>query len=472
MLRQGGLKHGMKFLVNCIRGLLMVGVFVCVSGSSHLTFAQGQESLTEEDLDLARQYFNAGQFSGTLNILSQKPYPPAFRNDVRFLIGLSSLELAIRESDETLSEALLAQGVTYFHSLLVIDPSLVRVRLELARTFFFQEKDRLAKENFERVLAGNPPQSVQDNINIFLQKIKARRRLRLATGVSVIRDSNYNNQASDKTILFSPFGPAGPTLPFIANTPEPKSGFGVSLTGRADYRHPISENLNARASVSVQRSELPGKDFDQSSLDFSLGPEYQFSPTTDISLLGVAGLDRQRDVTSQRLGVRIQTSHILGPRTRMDLRFGTYERSYRDRDLSHLDSKENEGGVNLTYRLSPTMTLDGGVSLSTSNPNASDRNDRRTLQGTMGVISLLKNGLTLGLSGSVARTKHNRDSSLPPFEPVSVRNTTLQATLHHRDFTLFGFSPELILTMKDSDSSEQASDVKGNQVNFNFVRQF
>lgn len=57
--------------------------------------------------------------------------------------------------------------------MLVADPSLVRVRLELARAFFMKGEDTLARRHFEQVLARKPPAGIALNINRFLNQIDA-----------------------------------------------------------------------------------------------------------------------------------------------------------------------------------------------------------------------------------------------------------------------------------------------------------
>ena len=82
------------------------------------------------------------------------------RTDIFFLLGLAAIEKSgqpdITESDR---EALLADAIKALRTILIDRPDLVRVRLELARAFYLNGDDGLARDHFERVLAGNPPPS-------------------------------------------------------------------------------------------------------------------------------------------------------------------------------------------------------------------------------------------------------------------------------------------------------------------------
>ncbi len=74
------------------------------------------------------------------------------------LYGLAALGAAQRaDVGEEARGALLDEAAAAFHSMLVGRPDLVRVRLELARAFFLKGEDSLARQHFERVLAGEPP---------------------------------------------------------------------------------------------------------------------------------------------------------------------------------------------------------------------------------------------------------------------------------------------------------------------------
>ena len=78
---------------------------------------------------------------------------------------------------------------------------LVRVRLELARAFFLKREDDLARESFERVLAGEPPPTMAANIRRFLREIWARRRWSARFGLALAPDSNLN-AASDDDVIY------------------------------------------------------------------------------------------------------------------------------------------------------------------------------------------------------------------------------------------------------------------------------
>ena len=108
---------------------------------------------------------------------------PAASQDLPALFdeGMAAVEAAGRAEGDRRDE-LLDEAIAAFREMLVADPALVRVRLELARAFFLKGEDRLARRHFERVLAGEVPREVAANVRTFLIQIRARRRWDLHAG--------------------------------------------------------------------------------------------------------------------------------------------------------------------------------------------------------------------------------------------------------------------------------------------------
>ena len=155
--------------------------------------------------------------------------------DILFLIGLAAIEESqrpgIAEADR---DALLDEGISALNTILIDSPSLVRVRLELARAFFLKGEDSLARRNFELVLAGEGlPPAVAANIGRFLSEIRARRRWDMHFGMAMAPDSNVG-ATSDERIIYV-FG-----LPFERDAESlKKSGVGISVWGGGEYQYPL-----------------------------------------------------------------------------------------------------------------------------------------------------------------------------------------------------------------------------------------
>ena len=157
-------------------------------------------------------------------------------------------------------------------------PGLVRVRLELARTFFLKGQDALARRHFERVLAGNPPAPVVANVQRFLSQIRARRRWNMHMGVAVAPDTNIGASSNERFIYI--FG-----LPFRRDAESlTTSGVGFSVWGGGEYQHPLGQRVRLRLGMDASRKEYSGG----SSTDAAVGRRLAgfVSRTTEFSVLG------------------------------------------------------------------------------------------------------------------------------------------------------------------------------------------
>ena len=156
----------------------------------------------------------------------------------RFLFGLSAIEVSrLAQTSEAQQQALLDEAIAALHVILVDQPELVRVRLELARAFFYKEEDTLSRGHFERVLAGDVPKAVKANGQRFLTQLRARRRWTMYMGAALLPDKNIGSGSEDEVIYIN-FG--GIDLPFRRNNADnlTTSGVGTLLWAGASISTP------------------------------------------------------------------------------------------------------------------------------------------------------------------------------------------------------------------------------------------
>ena len=170
---------------------VLAGLAVVMLLTAGLNGAQERPSAAASGMAEARAHFRSKRFQETLAILRPlaKAYPG--RKDVLFLIGLAAIQGSqLRGVGAADREALLDEAITALRAMLIDQPGLLRVRLELARAFFYKGEDSLSQEHFERVLAGNPPEPVVANVRVFLSRIRARRRWNVHLGFAVAPATN------------------------------------------------------------------------------------------------------------------------------------------------------------------------------------------------------------------------------------------------------------------------------------------
>ena len=283
-----------------------------------------------------------------------------------FLRGLGATQMATQpgrtEADRV---ALLDEAIAAFRTMLIDRPDLVRVRLELARAFFYQRKDSLARQHFEQVLAGDLPPPVIANVQRFLAEIRARKRWSVYIGAALAPDSNIG-AASDERFIEINIG--GVPLPFRRDQEElTTSGVGLSLWTGGEYQHPLGDRVRLRAGGDLSRREYAGGDFDQTHLGVHLGPRWLAGPRTDLSFLGNA----RRSLVAgsgdyDALGGRFEARRWLTPRVSVTGRASWHDRRYRED--RHLDGPARDLSLSASWVATPTVRLDGALGYGTERP--------------------------------------------------------------------------------------------------------
>ena len=220
----------------------------------------------------ARALFDGGRPDQALEMLRPLARSHPGRTNIHFLLGLSAIEASRMPGvSETDRGALLDEAIATLLAILADRPELVRVRLELARAFFYKGKDTLARGHFERVLAGEVPEAVKANVQRFLGQIRARRRWTMYVGAALLPDSNIGS-GTDEEVVYINF--SGIELPFTS-TPRtnrqppgsaPRCGWGASISipsetgcGCAPVRTWRGESTRAGGSTAPTCRSMPGR---------------------------------------------------------------------------------------------------------------------------------------------------------------------------------------------------------------------
>ena len=415
----------------------------------------------------APELLDAGRFEEALILLRPQLLGGTVEPNTLFLYGLASVGAAQRanRTDEE-RDALLNEAIGAFHTMLVRDPALVRVRLELARAFFLKREDDLARRHFEHVLASDVPDAVKENVNLFLAEIRARDRWSFNLGVALAPDSNISG-GSDERIIYI-YG-----LPFERDAEElTTSGIGLSVWGGAEYQAPISDRLRVRAGAQASRREYERSVFDQHFVALHLGPRWLLDAATELSLLASARQHWSGTAPSYRdLGGRLEVGHRLGPRLTAFARASWHDRHYRTQ--AHLDGPGWDATLRGSWVVTPTVRAELSGGYAQRRPEFRRERHRGRWLGA-GVTVALPLGFTVGGGADVRWTDY--EPGWFPFiadgGPREDRTRSYRLSTHNRAFTLMGFSPELALIHETRDSNAQLHDYSRTSGELRFVQQF
>ena len=350
-------------------------------------------------------------------------------------------------------------------------PNLVRVHLEIARAFFLKGEDGLARRHFELVLAGEPPEQVEANIQRFLNAIRARRRWQAWFGLSVAQDSNLNTASENRTIwLDTAFG----RFPFLRDEDStPKSGYGLAIWSGGEYEYPLKERLRLRVGANVSAREHRGSDFDAHFASLHVGPQWLIDRRTEVSLLGTASRNwTVGQPETDQLGFRVEAERRLTPRLAIFGRGGLRHRNCRDCDW--IDGPVGEVSLNAAWVAMPILRLGAGASYSWS--GAEDENRRSAgPRANLTANLALPFGFTVGARGSMHWTDF-AGSGANYFTldrmPREDRLRVLSGSIFNRAFTLYGFSPRITIINEKRDTNAQGLDYSRTRGELTFVKQF
>lgn len=228
----------------------------------------GQGTLTQSNvLDLARSSITAGRLDDADNLLASVQEDLVDRNDLDFLRGT----LALAHNDYT-------GAITAFRAILARDPSLNRVRLDLARALFLNGDYAIAEFHFRIAEAASLPPDVQANVERFLNEIKRRKHWSVDVAVGIQPDTNVNAATTVKTVsLFN--------TPFQLDQNAQKTS-GIGFTGGLGGSYQIDTGDNSRLVMggNFSDTDFAGHKFDDRSAGAYFGPRFLIGAGSEVTV--------------------------------------------------------------------------------------------------------------------------------------------------------------------------------------------
>ena len=430
--------------------------------------ANGEETNGEpkSPLQQADTLVREEKFKEALRLLRQLRAAEPGNADVLTLLGFSAARLSqLPDTSDAERRRLLDEAIAAYHRILVDRPEQLHARLELATMFFLKRQDGLARKHFLRALAAPPSRVLSAQIIGFLRLIEERKRWQVSYGVALAPDTNLNSSSYEDTVRV--WG-----LPFKRSDEAlPKSGVGVSTWGGAEYQHPLSPRWRLRNAASVAITEYEDRDFDRASLYARVGPRWLVG-TGDISLLAAGRIQWQGgEHLLNAYGVELEVGQRLSRRLRGYIHASWYQHEYIDR--SWLTGPSHDYRVGLNLLVSPRLLLTFVSGLSWSVPDSVGYRNYSPWS-RVGINVALPRGFTVGTSAEVRWADY--EGSWFPYNARGVfredRTTTLRASVHNRRLTVFGFSPQVVVTHTSRGSNAQAFDYVRTRGELLFVRQF
>ena len=323
-----------------------------------------------------------------------------------------------------------------FRRILDRDPRLLRVRLELARALYMEQKDEQADYHFRFAAGEHPPAQVARNITRFREAIRARRAWRFNFDVGFAPDTNINSATDKQTVDI--YG-----LPFrLDPTARARSGTGKFVGGDASLR------LNRFGKVPIYLGaygrwlHYHDRRFDDVYAGAEVGPEFRAAGgRLRTSATGLTRWYGRRPLVSS-FGGHLDYEKLVGDKLTLGGSLLARHNDYAHR--RDVDGWDAEARVLANRPLGPT-TL-GFAYASGERNRANDPGQAFWREGVgIGVLKEIGWGLRPQITVDLARQVG--DGPLAPFGKTR-RDWLLQGSvsIYKRDWNLGGFAPSLSLT--------------------------
>ena len=250
-------------------------------------------------MQMARVLIKAGRLEHARAFLEQaQPTGEEERIERLFLLGRIEMRLGLPR-----------RAVKRFEAILVLRPSLTRVRLELARAYYLSGRDDQAGRQFSLSLADDLPPTAEAAVEDFLQRIDARKRWSASLSASILPETRRTDR---ETVLIG-------GVPFRLNEDaRSSSGTGGLVAAGISFSPTVGEDIRGVLAASAAAKV------------------YKRSEWNDVTVSGDAGFARLFDRGSASGGLRLGRRWIggdgyhrnLGPWTQFRLRLS---------NVAHLD---------------------------------------------------------------------------------------------------------------------------------------
>ena len=390
--------------------------------------------------------------------------------DILFMMGETALamahnpELSVDEREELLDESVVA-----FETMLEMEPELPRVNLELARAFFLKGEDSSAKKHLNHALTENPPLTVANNIDHFLNLIRQRKPWQIRVTASTLYDSNMGNGSGEDTITI--WG-----LPFRldGDGEEVKSGMGFALRVSGEYQYRLGKRQRLRVGGSLERKDWENHDFDSMTVEGHIGPHFSLDESNHISLLAAIRRHWKRSTDNpflRDMGFRIETAHQINSRLGVNTQTYWYDRHYDS--SKELDGAGGDIHAKISYAATPELQIE--VSAGHGHDRPQEKKWRQTRKSLgLGFTAELPENFVMGFGAEVKEVWY--EGKWYPYvedgSPRRDRIETFRINAGHQRFTLLGFRPQLFLIIEKLATNAQIHGYKKTHGGVRFSRVF
>ena len=373
-------------------------------------------------------------------------------DDLDFLYGTIALA---REDWET--------AIARFRSMLARDPSLLRVRLDLAFAFFRAGEDRNAEYHFRQALgADDLPAAARVRALALLDEIRRRKSWSVSTAVALVPDSNINAATRAREIEL--FGLRAE----LSEDARQTSGLGLSASVSGGYEARISPNVRFRIGGGLSTRTYAKSQYNDRTLTLRAGPrlileKFDLRPELTARARRLGG-----ELYSRAAGLALSSDWDVAPAWRLSAAASAERISYE----TFLGKGRGYGTVlGLAHAFGQATLLRADAAFRREALESKAHSWREVVVGVSAVRELPR-GFVVTVGPSYGLRRYDREIPIYGPEPRRDRTLTVQAKVSNRNIELFGFMPEVTVRHERRRSNLGLYRYTRNVVEFAVIRSF
>ena len=352
--------------------------------------------------------------------------------------------------------------ILHLRRILADEPSNVRARLELGRTYFLKGDYQNADRQFRFARAGNLPPAVNANVEVYLRQIRLLKRFSYGFSIAIAPDTNLNaGPAIDSVSLYG--------IPFqLDDSAKRKSGVGLAIQGEAEWTFKVAQKVRVRVGAQISRSQYRQSDFNDMTAIAYAGPRLSLKRWDfDAAFIGQKRWYGDRTYLDA-YGGRMALTHYISGKTALFSNVSLLRQSYPRNTYQN----GMLASVSAGFAHTPTTSsvVQGGITYARQDARLATFANRSE-QFSLSYTREFRGGLTVAVTPSIAVIDY--DARLQAFDRVRRdRQVSVSTSILKRRIDFYGLSPRVIYTYTANVSNINLYSLRRNRFEIGFARIF
>lgn len=337
-----------------VRKITRLSVYLLVSLmlTIHVSYAQEEDTAKAEESKLTVEEQRIAAEKELEELFSEVTQRP---DDLDLNFKYAQLATKLGKYDE---------AIAAYERMLIVNPSLNRVKLDMALVYMKSGSYAQAKKLFEDVMAQNPPQTVQDNINRLMAVVRqAEKKHHLSGSITIGFNSDSNASASPATGAVDLFGVSVP-LDGSSQAASDDHRF-ASVTATHTYILPSKNRHTWSTSGTVYKTHQSSiGTLDLTVYSVKTGPTFNIPKLkTKIGMdVGYNDTHLARRTYLQSLNESIKIDHFITPKVAVNLSWQHEKRRFKNTEsattytLRNGHANEQKLGITVTPTKNDVLT--------------------------------------------------------------------------------------------------------------------